>query len=82
MYLLSAGSSKAEDQAALVGDHINCLLQLPTLLYFRNSILVPLQQIHSHHNAVSVLTKLIVSCKQGENAEITARAAALVTLLL
>ncbi len=30
VYLLSAGSSSTEDQAALVGDRINCLLGLPT----------------------------------------------------
>lgn len=30
VYLLSAGSSSGEDQAALVGERINCLLDLPT----------------------------------------------------
>ena len=40
VYFLSAGSSSVEDQGALIGDHINCLLNLSTPVEIDNGIAI------------------------------------------
>lgn len=40
MYLLSAGSSSGEDQAALIGERVSCLLDLPNPVYTESGMAI------------------------------------------